>query len=283
MEKIAGKVYEDIYLKFLNDARERGTFTLDDIVHLIGLLRKYENDAHIVIAGQNGVGKSYLLLMLLKKCLKKDIMSSLMLARHTTDDVVNFILTHEGTVMGIDELNQYFYYTDFMTSEQKHLISMIELARSKCIGFIGCVRDPRKLTKNYRDGKMSVVIWIIDRYSDGGSYAGVFVANPMIEGAERFGFDFINPDMADFDTLRDSFDYVPSFCGWLDIPDARKILTKNEIAVYKKEKKDALAYAHIKRLTARLKKKQISQKEYNQHLQILGKAVPENSMQQYLG
>lgn len=159
MIKLEPTVFEHTYLSFIKDIRKRGYMEIKDVIDLIVMLQQYEMDCHIVIAGQNGVGKSHMLLIILKLFLGDKWFDNLILARHTTSDIVNFILQHNKTICGIDELNQYLGYKEHSYEEQNHLIKSFELGRSKAIGFIGCVRDPRKVTLNYRDGKVSIVIW----------------------------------------------------------------------------------------------------------------------------
>ncbi|NIV67815.1 hypothetical protein GWN43_03060, partial [Candidatus Bathyarchaeota archaeon] len=76
-------VFEDTYNQFIFSARRSGLLTLQDIIDLIQMLQEFELDCHVVVAGQNGIGKSYVLLMLLKMALGKDWQQKLMLAKHT--------------------------------------------------------------------------------------------------------------------------------------------------------------------------------------------------------
>lgn len=128
-------VFEHTYLGFINKVRDTGLVTTDDIIDIIKLMQKNEMDCHVVIAGQNGVGKSILLLAILKKYLGPKWFDNLMLARHTINDMVQFVLHNKNTLCAVDEWNQYLNYTRHMESDQKHFITTLELARSKSIGY----------------------------------------------------------------------------------------------------------------------------------------------------
>jgi GTPase SAR1 family protein len=254
-------VFEDIYNVALERIRQRGLVERSDLIGIIRMQQKYEMDCHIVIAGQNGVGKTYLLLMMMREYLDAPFLPNLLLAKDDYDKFVQFILTEENTLLGVDELNQYLDYKKHAETEQGHLIRQLELARSNRIGIIGCVRDPRKLTLNYRQGKMSIVIWILDRFTYGGSYAAVFIGNPSIESYDKFGFSMIAENLIDMPVVREVFETLPSFIGYMRIPDISGIVPKEEIEHYKREKQMAMAYAHVKELHAQYRKRKKTYEE----------------------
>lgn len=231
----------------MDACRDAKQVMVPDIIKLIHIMQEAQMDVHIVIAGQNGCGKSYVLLMLLKEYMEGHPrwLDHMMLADKTTDDFVQYLLLNENTILGVDELNQFIYYRQHAEKDQVHLIKQLELARNKRIAVAGCVRDPRKLTLNYRNGKMSIVIWIVDRYLHGGAYAAVFVANPAVESSDRFGFEFINPSIIDFEELRCQFENLPSFIGYMNIPHIDTKLAKAEIDEYQNSKRKAMALSHL--------------------------------------
>ena len=274
-------IFEDSYSKFLTACREKGDVHIEDLIALMHMMQANEMDNHTTICGQNGCGKSYVLLMILKEFMRgndpsANWMSNLMLADKTVDDMVQFLLQKENTMLAIDELNQYLYYKQHAEDEQNHLMKQIELARSKRIAMIGCVRDPRKLTVNYRNGKMSIVIWLVDRYKGGGSYGAVFVANPAVESIDKFGFMNISPDLIDFEELRVTFENLPSFIGYMRVPDARNYLTEEEIRIYKKAKSKSMAQAHLNYCMKRVGKKKMSLADFMDELKPLMPIIGED-------
>jgi hypothetical protein len=153
---------------------------------------------------------------------------------------------------------------------------MIELARSKCIPIIGCIRDPRKLTLNYRNGKLSVCLWVLDRWKGGkGAYAAVFVANNMVEGEDRFGWEYLSIDSFDYDNMRYQIEHTPSFVGYMRIPPISKALTPAEVKEYKKQKDVAQAFAHLNYIIARFKKGKIEPEDMELEMMTLEKIIPD--------
>jgi len=262
-------VFEGSYVNFINKVKERGICEINDIIELINIMQINEMDVHIGIVGQNGVGKSHTELLLCKKLNKDKMFDNLFLADKTTDDIIQFLLHNENTTLCIDEMNIYLQYKDHASSEQNHLITAFEHARSKCIAVIGCIRDPRKLTLNYRDGKLSIIIWMLDRFKDkSGSYAAVLVGNPMLEGDDRFGIKWLDISTPDFEDMRSQFENLPSFIGYMYIPSSYLVL-KEEIEKYKKMKDVAMAYAHMNRCIKKFKKKTITEEEFMEQLNQL--------------
>ena len=77
-------VFENIYLELINENRVNGRPTklvkFENILKLISMMQNYELDCHVVIAGQNGVGKSYLLMILLKSVLGDKFLNNMIWA-----------------------------------------------------------------------------------------------------------------------------------------------------------------------------------------------------------
>lgn len=264
-------IFEDIYNKTVDEIKARPGQIVErpDIVKIVYMMQEFEMDVHIVIAGQNGVGKSYVLLMFMKEFLGKGFLKNMLLAHHTYNDFVRFLLTETNTLLGVDEMNQYLYYKQHSDKNQNHLIKQMELARSKRIGVMGCVRDPRKLTLNYRQGKMSIVIWVLDRFTYGGSYAAVFVANPSVESYDKFGFGMIADNLTDIASVREVFEDMPSFVGYLRIPHIDKVLSKTEVSEYKELKDKAMSYAHINEMYENYRKRRITHDDVVHEIEML--------------
>lgn len=277
-------IFEHTYIKFLDSCRNNGQVLMKDVITLIRMMQSNEMDCHIVVAGQNGCGKSYALLMLLKEYMAGDPrwLDRMLFSDKTTDDFVQYLLQNENTILGVDELNLFLSYKQHAEADQNHLIKQLELARSKCIAVAGCVRDPRKLTLNYRNGKMSIVIWLVDRYVEGGSYAAVFVSNPAVEASDKFGFGWISSDLVDFEELRCSFEGLPSFIGYMAIPDAKHVLTIPEIQTYKSAKVKSMAIAHLNFCIEKLRKSKISIHDFVEELDKLRNTIGEDDANRLL-
>lgn len=275
-------VFESIYQAFIDGLKNKGLFELDDILKLARMLQDVEADLHVTVAGQNGVGKSFLMLMLLKQYVGKGWEHNMMLAGNRPNDIITFLLKNEKTMLAVDEWNQFLYYKQGAELEQQHLITTLELARSKRIATVGCIRDPRKLSYNFRSGKMSIVLWLLDRFREGGSVAAVFVASPMIESEDRFGFMYLSDEVESFEAMREMMESLPSFVGYMKVPDARTILSRKELDGYRKAKETAMAYAHYNYCRKMLKKRRMDMEEYNEQIRQLKGIIPIGDEQQTL-
>lgn len=276
-------VFEDVYNNFVLSVKETGECEINDIKKLITTLQSYEMDTHLVIAGQNGTGKSMLQLMIAKKILGKNYIPNFFMADKTTNDIIDFIHENENTCLFIDELNLYLSYKQHATGEQNHLINMLELGRSRRIALVGCIRDPRKISLNYRDGKMSVIIWVLDRFTDNtGGYAAVFVANPLVEGDDRFCINFLNIVSLDFNYMRKQMENLPSFIGYLKIPPIKLILDEAEIKFYKQNKDISMSHAHLNKLIKDMRGKKIDEIDFNKHIERIKKKLGEEVVNEKL-
>lgn len=278
------KVFEDSYMNFINKVKTEGLCEIDDLANLISVMQENEMDTHVVIAGQNGSGKSILQLMIGKRLNGNNFFDNYYLPDKTTDDIVQFLLGNENTTLCIDEMNMYLSYKQHASTEQNHLVSMLELARSKRIALIGCIRDPRKLTLNYRDGKMSIIIWVLDRYKDrSGAYAVVLVGNPALEGEDRFGISWLQIATPDFEQMRRQLESLPSFIGYMKIPSASSILTKEEITHYKEIKNSAMAHAHLNVCIKKFKNKKMDLDDFTKQVNELKKKLGNDVVDKIVG
>lgn len=270
-----GFVFEGTFDDLLRKAVRQKTLTIKDIVWFMKELQSMESDSHICIAGQNGTGKSYLMLMILKEYLGRIDDENLFLADKTSNDIITFLLTHEDTILAIDELNLNFSYKMHATKQQNHLINSIELARSKRIPIAGCIRDPRKLTLNYRNSKVAIILFILDRWKKGkGAYAAILIGNPMLEGEDRFGLAGLDITSFNYDEMRYQLESLPSFVGYMRIPPINDMLSEDEISGYRKAKETAMAKAHLNYLKEQAAKKKISPDDLEKELAVLEKIIP---------
>lgn len=230
----------------------RGVVKYDDIVWFVRELQRNEFDAHIVIAGQNGVGKSMLMLTLAKLLNEKaveDLEEHILYAFNSYYDLINTIKKMKNDVLCVDELTTFFNYKMSMTTEQNVLFNFIEVARANRIAFIGCCRDPRKINNNYRNGKVQMVIWLLDRYEAGEerSYGLVFLGTPVLEDEDRFGFfNFVG--VKSFEDMRVRAEQLSTFYGYLFVDDVRKYISEDVLAKYNQLKQKGIEEVHLRGL-----------------------------------
>lgn len=231
-----------------------GVVELTYIIDFIKGLQENEYDAHVIISGQNGQGKSMLMLDMLKRIDSTAIMEdNIVYPFHSAKRLITLIKEKKESVIGIDELKKFFHYRESATMESIVLMNIIEYARSNRLAFVGCCNDIRRINSNYRNAKVQIVIWLIDRYTDdklGKSYGLVFVGNPALEEEDKFNMNRFQ-NIYTFEQIRLLAEGSPTFLGYLFVEDIGKVVSPEEIALYRKNKEEGIrteAEKYIKRL-----------------------------------
>jgi len=232
-----------------------GFVEIDYIVDFIRDLQNHEYDAHVVIMGQNGNGKSMLMLELMKRLDANSIRENIIYPFNTIQDLIKKIEKSKKSVIGIDELKRFFHYKMHMTLEQIVLTNLIEYARSNCTAFVGCCNDIRRINSNYRNSKVQMVIWLLDRYENGDikSYGLVFIGNPALEEEDKFMLNNFQ-NVYSFEQIRLIAESLQTFVGYLLVEDISYVLTQEELQMYKERKQRGIeeeAQKYIQRLKAK--------------------------------
>jgi hypothetical protein len=133
--------------------------------------------------------------------------------------------------------------------------------------FVVCTNDIRRLNNNYRNSKVQVLLWILDRFKKvkGGiiGYSAVFVSNPSVETEDKFEIDMMDKRY-NSEGLRIIAENTSSFIGYHLIKDISYYLTKEELDIYYQEKeksKKEIAKNYIKRLAGFQDKKENDDEE----------------------
>lgn len=256
-------VFESIFSELKQKSASKN-FLLSpkDIAESMHLLSKAQCDAHCIIAGQNGVGKSYLMLAIGKELLKLktgqksiNLINShvkgevgMFFSYHSRADLSEFIANNEDSVILIDELKNFFDYRMTMTRQQNDLYNKLEYARSKRNSFIGCVRDYTKLDINYRNAKAEILIYLFDRVVDMKTfktkcaYGYVFIGNASVEMEDKFQFSYIRGyDMA---TTRALIETLPSWVGNMIVKPIKEYgITQAELNFYEYHKEMGVTHS----------------------------------------
>ncbi len=265
-------IFEELYWKFKEKVKKNfGVVKYDYITEFIKTLQDNELDAHILITGQNGLGKSHLMLQLMKLLNPNSINTEhLLFAYHDTRHFINRIKNLESDVLGIDELKKFFHYKQSMATEQVVLNNYIEYARANRVAFIGCAKDWAQVNNNYREGKVQMVIWLVDRFKKPielfeekvQSYAMVFLGNPVIDSGDRFQFQFLRYSKTHEELrVRAEELWGQTFYGYFFIKPTQEFLTKEEIEFYKAEKKKGIDKMMEKSIAKLEEKEMREQKE----------------------
>lgn len=244
-------ILEGIIKKLENKIIENnGVVDIHYIADFIRELQQHEYDAHVCIMGQNGNGKSITMLALMKLLDENSIKNGqIVYAYDTTSRLVSLLRDMKSSVIGIDEAKKFFHYKLGMTTEQIVLTNMIEYARENKNAFIVCTNDIRRLNNNYRNAKVQLVIWLLDRFEDGDvkSYGLVFVGNPALEEEDKFQMNaFAN--LYSFESIRLVAEGLPTFFGYLFIDDIETYITPEELNMYRENKKKGIIDAANKSL-----------------------------------
>ena len=169
-----------------------------------------------------------------------------------TSRLISLLKDLKSSVVGIDEGKKFFHYKRGMTTEQITLTNMIEYARENKNAFIVCANDIRRLNNNYRNAKVQMVIWLLDRFEKGEikSYALVFVGNPALEEEDKFLFNAFQ-NLYSFESIRLVAETLPTFYGYLFLEDINQYVSKEELRLYRENKKKGIkkiAEDYIKKL-----------------------------------
>ena len=240
-----------------------GVVKLNFIADYIKFLQKNKFDAHVCIMGANGMGKSLLGLELVKLIDPNAIMErKLVFASTPISVLISKIANEKESAIFIDEAKSFFNYKRSMTLEQVLLVNQIEYARDNMNAFVVCTNDIRRLNNNYRNSKVQVLLWILDRFkkAKGGiiGYSAVFVSNPSVEAEDKFEIDMMDKRY-NSEGLRIIAENTSSFIGYHLIKDISFYLTKEELDIYYQEKeksKKEIAKNYIKRLAGFQDKKE---------------------------
>jgi len=232
-------ILERIINNFQNRVIEgRGVVKLEYVVEFIRALQMHEYDAHIVIQGQNGNGKSMLMLALLKLLDPNSIRENkIVYAYDRTSRLIKMLRDYKQSAIGIDEGKKFFHYKQSMTLESIVLTNMIEYARENRNCFVVCTNSCNRLNNNYRNSKVQMVIWLLDRYDEGKvkSYALVFVGNPALEEEDKFLLNAFT-NLYSFESIRCVAEKLPTFYGYLFLEDVRSVVDPEELNIYRRNK-----------------------------------------------
>ncbi len=251
-------------------AKNKFSLSMEDIANFIIESQKCKLDAHVIVGGQNGMGKSYLELALAKTFLNRIHQSAsfaeaetakklqFFFSYHTRQDLVDAIKEKQHCVFVIDELKPFFDYKRSMSIEQTELYNTVEIARSHSNVFVGAARDYTKLDLNYRNAKAQLLIYLIDKVVDFKSfdsnglyktkftYGACFVGNPSLEYEDKFMFSALRG--YSMESTKYLAEKLPTWVGNIVCKDVSYYgVTPDDLALYEKEKEVGIKDYRFKR------------------------------------
>lgn len=242
-------LYEKIFNELFDSVNSDGFIELEDIKRTILKLRHYELDAHVIIEGFNGAGKSRFGLSLAKE-LEPTLFENNKIVYATTepDALINKFVEERNTVLFIDELTPFFNYKASMTRAQVALFTAVELCRDRRIAIIGCCREVLRLNNNYRNGKAQILVMLLDRMENPNpvaSYALVFATASPREREDRFNLHLLN-NCTTPEQIRAQAEWMDSFVGYIEIPNSNTFLTDAELKAYQEGKEKGIKAQALK-------------------------------------
>lgn len=205
-------------------------------------LREHLMDSHIGYMGPNGVGKSMAVASVLAETPDKIRAEDIIFPYIGVDDLIGRITSRSDRNFWLDEIGAFFPYKESMTRDQIELFKAIEVARSHRNAFHSCMRDVRRINNNYRNGKIALLIWLLDRDDDNPStYAAVLLGNPFFETEDRFNLSMLGQTY-DFNIMRKQIERLPSFVGYMHFSDVKRKVPKKMLDMYEAEKEAGIRF-----------------------------------------
>lgn len=278
-------MFETLYNNFKFMIFENDGFVeLRHIEYFVRMFQERRLDCSVLINGQNGFGKSMLMLAIMKQLDPNSIGNpdQILYAYHTTRDFLMKIKKLRKCPLAVDEMGIFFSYRLSNTTEQQALFSYIEVARQNAIATIAASRNIFTLNNNYRNSKVCMVLWILDRYDAEGqkfpeipgidkkymrpvvgdtgkerSVIACFVGNPIQEGEDRFSLEQLQY-CKNWSEWRIKAERLPSFRGYMIMDDIDAYITHAELKEYETAKQKGMDES-MNRLIDRLERKENKQ------------------------
>lgn len=242
--------FDDIIFKTYGNSR---VVEQDFLIEYVQQMKDASYDVNMITMGQNGTGKSYAMHDIIHRAggIKTE---NMIFPYHDTTYFIDRITKSHGENIWCDELTAFFPYRTSGSKEQTALFSAIEIARENRNWIIGCCRDARRINNNYRNGKCSIILWMMDHTDDPPSSEGaILLGQPYLEIEDRFYLNTIPPTF-DLDVLKGEIQKLPSFLGWMFFDDITKTVPAETLAAYHREKTKGIeVYSDVKK--AELKRK----------------------------
>jgi hypothetical protein len=240
--------------------------SFENVAWLVGQHQDLTLQPNLLICGENGVGKSFCTLMLMKVIQRQrkpdwtlTKADNIVYAFQNHKDFIKAVAEHHKDVVQIDEAGEIFGYRSQMSIEQTQAYSFIEVSRENANALLFCSKDYHTLNYNLRNGKITLIIWLYDREVNGKvkSMGIVFMASAIMQGEDRFGLEPLKMCKG-WNEWKLTAEQSPSFIGLFEVPDISTILDKEEIEFYAKQKTEGINKLKEKRVDAMQTKEEMS-------------------------
>lgn len=189
-DKTTGRTYgiPKEYYKNLHDDMYEILCGYNEIKFFCDQMRNCDMDNHIIIAGQNGTGKSITAITLAMYLYPDfDVEENMVFAFNDFETLIDKLSNFHDSLIVIDEANVFFHHKNHMDKTQIALLSAIEICRANRNIVISCARDVRRMDYAYRNGKAHTLIQLTDRSSRTGvPVGGVLSGFWFFESVDKF-------------------------------------------------------------------------------------------------
>jgi len=219
---------------------------------------KNKLQANIAIMGENGIGKSFCALMVMKTVKQKldpnwklQSADNIVYAFQTHKDFISAVAEHKKEVILVDEAGELFSNRSQLNIENIQAYSFIEVSRENANAIIFASKDIHTLSYNLRNGKLTLIIILYDREDKGDVRAmgAVFMASAIMQGEDRFGLEPLT-HCKGWDQWKLEAEKCPSFIGLIEVPDIKTMLDPDEIGFYAQKKREGINKLKQKRVDA---------------------------------
>ena len=191
--------------------------TTDIIADYLKDLASLDADSHLLIVGQNGIGKSTAAFDIGQRI--EDLKVENVIFSTDTPAIALEKMNYDGSkVIIIDEAELLLGSTDFFYN--RNLTRFMQAIRYKNKIYLACAIEYFAIEKEYRDHKVQLVLWLIER-NNREALGLLFASFPTI-GNKEDKFDLYKLNSISFYNLSDFVNYamynVSSFLGLVQVP-----------------------------------------------------------------
>ncbi|MEM2146641.1 MAG: AAA family ATPase [Candidatus Jordarchaeaceae archaeon] len=214
---------------------------------------RFSLDNHIMITGQNGMGKSLAAYWLAKYLDPNFDESKIIFPSVSFADFVNRIFQADSDIVLIDEGDEYFNYREHSTKEALIMDKLIKYLRWRKNIFMVCMKNIREVVHFYRKGKVNILIHLLNRYYDGpiASVGAVFVGSSVSDMQDKFDFS----SLLESNTFKDFIERLEkdnkTFVGYIEIPRLPKEVVEKYLQK-KAENEKILQEKYVEEITRML-------------------------------
>jgi len=214
-------LFTPAYTKFLDRSAlsmyKNGYITTDIIADYLKELASLDADSHMLIVGQNGIGKSSAAFEIASK-IENLSPENIIFSTDSDEAALDKMANKDKKTLIIDEAELLLSSTEYYYN--RDLTRYIQAIRFLNKIYFACAIEYFAIEKEYRDHKVQLVLWLVER-NQNQSLGLLFTSFPTI-GNKEDKFDLYPLNQKTFHSLDDFYNYavynISSFLGIVQIP-----------------------------------------------------------------